>query len=52
MSELENYYTKQYVIGYNAGFGTGSHGCALARCMKDLQGGSYTDGERQHNIRK
>ena len=31
--------TKQYVIGYNAGFGSGSHYASYARVLKDISGG-------------
>lgn len=30
---------KQYIIGYNASFGTGRHFSAFARVMKDIKGG-------------
>lgn len=30
---------KQYILGYNAGFGQGAHVYAFARCMKELLGG-------------
>lgn len=30
---------KQYIIGYNASFGTGTHLSSFARVMKDLKGG-------------
>ena len=30
---------KQYVIGYNSNFGTGSHLASLARVTKDIYGG-------------
>ena len=30
---------KQYVCGYTAGFGSGSHNAALGRVMKDMHGG-------------
>lgn len=30
---------KQYIIGYNAGFGTGTHISSFARVMKELNGG-------------
>lgn len=40
---------KQYIIGYNAGFGVGGHMSSYARVMKDLQGGGdiqYRDAVR------
>ena len=30
---------KQYIIGYNASFGTGTHLSSFARVMKDIKGG-------------
>ena len=30
---------KQYIFGYNANFGTGSHACSFGRTMKDIKGG-------------
>lgn len=32
---------KQYIIGYNASFGEGTHLSSFARVMKDLKGGGY-----------
>ena len=30
---------KQYIVGYNAKFGSGSHNASYARFIKDMQGG-------------
>ena len=32
---------KQYIIGYNAGYGIGTHYSSFARFMKDIKGGGY-----------
>ena len=32
---------KQYVVGYNAGYGVGTHFSSYARFMKDIKGGGY-----------
>ena len=34
----------QYIIGYNAGFGTGTHMSSFARTMKDIKGGGFING--------
>lgn len=36
---------KQYVIGYNSGFGVGSHLSAWARFMKEINGGGYINND-------
>lgn len=38
--------TKQYVIGYNAGFGYGSHYTSYARVLKDISGGGMITNQR------
>ena len=38
---------KQYVVGYNAGFGEGSHLYAFARVMKDMHGGGDIKDEKE-----
>ena len=38
---------KQYVLGYNAGFGLGAHVYAFARCMKDIKGGGNILSNRE-----
>lgn len=38
---------KQYVVGYNAGFGEGAHVYAFARCMKDMQGGGDINSDKE-----
>lgn len=38
--------TKQYVVGYNAGFGYGSHYSSYARVLKDISGGGLITNER------
>lgn len=38
--------TKQYVMGYNAGFGFGSHYASYARVLKDISGGGAINNDR------
>ena len=38
---------KQYIIGYNAGFGVGTHLSAFARTTKDLLGGGYIANQNE-----
>lgn len=38
---------KQYIIGYNAGFGAGTHLSAFARVTKDLFGGGYIANQNE-----
>lgn len=38
---------KQYIIGYNAGFGEGTHLSAFARTTKDLFGGGYIANQNE-----
>ena len=37
---------KQYIIGYNAGFGVGGHHSAFARVFKDICGGGTINNDR------
>ena len=39
----------QYIIGYNSGFGIGTHRVAFARVMKDLTGGGLIRSEQEVN---
>ncbi len=38
---------KQYVIGYNSNFGTGSHLSSFARCTKDIYGGGVISSQNE-----
>ena len=38
---------KQYIIGYNAGFGMGTHISAFARTIKDLYGGGEIENQNE-----
>lgn len=38
--------TKQYILGYNAGFGFGSHYSSYARVLKDISGGGDINNDR------
>ena len=38
---------KQYIIGYNSNFGTGSHGNSFGRAMKDMQGGGEITSQEE-----
>ena len=40
---------KQYVIGYNAGFGIGTHYSSFARFMKDIHGGGFINNLNDAN---
>ena len=38
---------KQYIIGYNAGFGYGTHASSFARVMKDINGGGRINSAKE-----
>lgn len=38
---------KQYIIGYNSNFGTGSHLSSFARCTKDIYGGGVIGSKNE-----
>lgn len=38
---------KQYIIGYNRGFGEGTHSASFARVMKDIHGGGEIKNENE-----
>ena len=38
---------KQYIIGYNAGFGYGTHASSFTRVMKDINGGGRINSAKE-----